>query len=224
MRDLTGRLDPRVRLLLVVAAIGIVSSTPRGELAPFPWYGALAVGLALASRASGFYLLWRTMAASVFILLAAGLLAWEAGIPAGASVALKGYTAAWLLALLTAVTPLPELLWALRKLGAPEPLNLILGMMYRYTSLLGEEYARMERARESRTVRPLGRRRFGVYGRQLGALVIRSWDRAERIHAAMLSRGFRGAWPETKPHRLKAFDYAFGAAAAGLFLAARLAA
>jgi len=224
------RLDPRARLLIVLTVIVIVSSTPRGVLLPFAMFVPLSWLLMMFSRASGFYVLWRCLAASPFILLAAGLLAVQSGFdqasvlahwPAAASVALKGYTAAWLLAFLTATTPLSELLWALKKMKAPESLNVILCMMHRYTSLLSEEYARQERARDSRTVRPLGRRRFGVYGRQLGTLVIRSWDRAERVHAAMLSRGFHGSWPEMQPHRLRGYDFAFGGLIAALFLLAR---
>ena len=231
MSNLFPSLDPRARLLLVFAAIVIVSSTPHGVLWPFAIYIPLTLLLAFMSKASGFYLLWRCMAASPFILLAAGLLALQSGfeppeivkrLPLAASVALKGFTAAWLLAFLTATTPLAELLWALRKLKAPESLNVILGMMYRYTSLLSEEYARQERARDSRTVRPLGRRRYGVYGRQLGTMLLRSWDRAERVHAAMLSRGFTGSWPEMQPHRLRAWDISFAVLSVALFLAGRL--
>jgi cobalt/nickel transport system permease protein len=213
-----------------VAATLIVSSTPVAILFPFAFYLPLSLVLILTGRASGFYLTWRCLAASPFILLASGLLAFQAGftpdgrlagVPAALSVALKGYTAALLLAFLTATTALSELLWALRRLQAPESLNVILGMMYRYTSLLSEEYARLERARDSRTVGSLGGRRFAIYGRQLAALVVRSWDRAERIHAAMLSRGYHGGWPIMQSRRFGFFDTAFLAVTGLLFLLPR---
>lgn len=230
MRSLFERLDPRARILIVVTATLVVASTPRAELAPFLAYFPLSVLLILISRASGWYLISRCLAASPFILLASGLLAFQAGftsdgrpagIPAALSVALKGYSAALLLALLTATTALSELLWALRRLKAPESLNVILGVMYRYTSLLSEEYSRLERARESRTVRPLGSRRFTVYGRQLATLFIRSWDRADRVHAAMLSRGYDGAWPSMQSRRFSLFDTTFLIISSLLFLASR---
>ena len=144
-----------------------------------------------------------------------------AGVPAAASVALKGYTAALLLAFLTATTALSELLWALRRLQAPESLNVILGMMYRYTNLLSEEYARLERARDSRTVGPLGGRRYAIYGRQLATLVVRSWDRADRVHAAMLSRGYDGGWPSMEVRRFGFLDSAFLVVTSVLFLLPR---
>jgi len=231
VRDLFQRLDPRARILTVVVATLIVASTPTAVLEPFVPYFLLSFLLILMSRASGFYITGRCLAASPFILLASGLLAFQAGlapdgypagVPAALSVALKGYAAALLLAFLTATTALSELLWALRKLRAPESLNVILGMMYRYTSLLSEEYARLERARDSRTVRPLGRQRFAVYGRQLATLVVRSWDRAERVHAAMLSRGYNGGWPTMESRRFGFFDGIFLTISSLLFLVSRL--
>jgi cobalt/nickel transport system permease protein len=226
-----GHLDPRTRILAVLCAIIIVVSTPPGVLPPFAAYFALIILLVLTSRASGIYLTWRCLAASPFILLASILLAFEGGLlpdgtPAASraalSVALKGYSAAILLALLTATTDLSELLLALRRLKAPDSLSMILGMMYRYTGLLSEEYARMERARDCRTVNPLGRRRFGVHGRQLGELILRSWDRAERIHAAMLARGFTGVWPAPEQQAFRALDWVFLFATGASFMSARL--
>lgn len=222
MRGLFQRLDPRARILTVVTVIAIIASTPPAVLRPFGIYAFLAVTLVLTSRASGFYLTLRCLAASPFLLMAGGLLAYEQGMPSGASVLCKGYLAALLLAMLTATTPLSELLWALRALRAPHALNVILGMMYRYTSLLSEEYARMERARNCRTVRPLGWNRFAIYGHQFGHLILRSWDRADRVHAAMLSRGFTGAWPAKERRQFSGWDLGFLLLAAGCFLLPRV--
>ncbi|MBL8221239.1 MAG: energy-coupling factor transporter transmembrane protein EcfT [Bryobacterales bacterium] len=222
MSGLFQRLDPRARILTVVAAIAIIASTPPAVLRPFGFYAGLALALVLTSRASGFYLTLRCLAASPFLLLAGGLLAFEQGVPSGASVLCKGYLAALLLAMLTATTPLSELLWALREMRAPHVLNVILGMMYRYTNLLSEEYSRMERARLCRTVRPLGWNRVSIYGHQFGNLILRSWDRADRVHAAMLSRGFTGAWPAKEKRQFRARDLGFVLLAAGCFLVPRL--
>ncbi|MFN7938943.1 MAG: cobalt ECF transporter T component CbiQ [Bryobacteraceae bacterium] len=231
MTQIFQRLDPRARILTVVVAIAIIASTPPAILRPFGIYAALALLLVMMSRAPGSYLTLRVLAASPFLLLAGGLLAFQhgltpegtpAGVSAGLSVLFKGYLAALLLAMLTATTPLSELLWALRALKAPPALNTILGMMYRYTSLLSEEYARMERARDCRTVRPLGRHRISIYGHQFGNLILRSWDRADRVHAAMLSRGFNGAWPSMEQRHFQLHDAAFLVGTSALFLLTRL--
>lgn len=231
MSDVFAQLDPRTRILSVVCAILIVASSPRGELLPFAAYIPLSLLLVATQRVSVSYLATRCLVASPFILLASGLLllrdgvseaALRAAAPAALSVAGKACLAVLLLAFLTASTPLPALLTGFRRLGAPESLNLILGMMLRYNSLLTEEYSRMERARDSRTVVPLGQRRYGVYGRQIGVLVLRSWDRAERVHGAMLSRGFNGVWPDAQRSRLGALDWTFLIAVAGTFLTVRV--
>ena len=204
MTKLWPSLDPRARLLIVLTATIVIASTT--HLKPFAIYLPMIVAaIAIFSRASWIYLTQRLAACSPFILLAALLLLFQydvdasgrpAGIAPAATVAAKGYSAALLLAFLTESTPLSEILWAMRKLGCPDSLNLILGMMYRYTALLEEEWGKLERARDSRTVRPLPYSQlFSVYGRQVGVLLIRSWERAERVHAAMLARGFHGSWP-----------------------------
>ncbi|MBL8213858.1 MAG: hypothetical protein JNK87_24280 [Bryobacterales bacterium] len=231
MRDLFHKLDPRTRIVAVTVATILVASTTPGHLLPFALYLPFTIALILTSRASGWRLLLRVVEASPFILLAAGLLVIRDGLdPAplranlapAASVALKGYTAALLLAFLMATTPLADLLWALRKMHAPESLNLILSLMFRYTSLMSEEHSRLERARESRTARPLGHQRYAVYGRQLGTLLIRSWDRAERVHSAMLSRGFNGGWPSLVSRSLRRLDWQFAGFVTAAFCAARL--
>lgn len=216
----------------MIAATILVASTAPGHWLPFAFYFPLIAVLILTSRtASWRYIIARCLHSSPFILMASVLLLFQydltpegrpAGIAPAATVAGKGYAAALLLSFLTASTGLSQLLWAMRKLGSPDSLNLILSMMYRYTSLLSEEWLRLQRARDSRTVRPLhGRQLYRIYGRQLGLLLLRSWDRAERIHAAMLSRGFTGAWPMWDAPRFTLRDAFVLAAVAGSFAAIR---
>jgi cobalt/nickel transport system permease protein len=223
--------DPRARILLVVFATAITASTPRGQLLPFAAYFPLCALLIVTHRVSLSYVAWRCAAASPFLLLAAGMLLLQFGsteeslrngLPLALSVVCKGCAAVLLLAFLTGSTSLPQLLDGIRCLGSPESLNLILSMMSRYTSLLSEEYSRMERARDCRTVRPLGGRRIAIYSHQLGTLILRSWDRAERIHAAMLSRGFDGAWPEGERQRPTVVYVAYLISSGASFLTARL--
>ncbi|MBI4892392.1 MAG: hypothetical protein HY821_17340 [Acidobacteria bacterium] len=224
MTTLFQRLDPRARVLTVITATVVVVSTPSTALALFPFYLLLCLLVILTGKARPSYLAARCLAASPFILLAAGVLAFQNGpsnYPAALTVAAKAYTAIILLAFLTASTPLADLLSATRRLGAPASLNLILGMMHRYTHLFSEEYARMERARQSRSVAPLGRARYQIFGRQFGELILRSWDRADRVHSAMLARGFTGAWPEPAPRQFGALEWTYLITVCGLFLAAR---
>ncbi|MET7380297.1 CbiQ family ECF transporter T component [Streptomyces sp. NPDC005526] len=54
---------------------------------------------------------------------------------------------------------------------------------------------RMRIARESRGFEARGIRHWGVLARSAGALFIRSYERGERVHLAMVSRGYAGAMP-----------------------------
>lgn len=157
-----------------------------------------------------------------FVAMAAALLFLTAGWERGLTVVLKGAAALALLATLTLTTPVAELVWAIRKLGAPKSVNLIASMMLRYLEMLAEEFARMSRARAARCGGPLaGVALFQVHGNQAGLLLVRSWERAERIHGAMLSRGFTGEMPETKSHRFGLAEWVVLLGIPLLFLALR---
>jgi cobalt/nickel transport system permease protein len=75
----------------------------------------------------------------------------------------------------------------------------IIGFMYRYLGVISDEAARMNRARASRSADPGDGRgggslrwRGAVTGHMVGSLFLRSYERSERIYAAMQSRGFDG--------------------------------
>ena len=66
--------------------------------------------------------------------------------------------------------------------------------MLRYLSVVGDEMTRMRIARESRGFRNRSVRSWGP-GPALGSLFIRSFERGDRVHVAMLSRGWTGRLP-----------------------------
>jgi len=211
-------IDPRARLIAVLLATIAVTTTPAGNWMPFAAY----FGLILLSGVPLPFLLRRALAAAPFILLASGMLLLRESWTIAAAVAVKAGMAVALLALLSATTTLPELIWALRKLHVPESFHLMLTLMSRYIGLLSEEYKRLDRARESRTARPLGRAAYKIHARQLGTLLLRSWDRAERIHTAMVSRGFEKSWPVRRTFRFAVRDAVFLLSAALPWVAIRL--
>jgi cobalt/nickel transport system permease protein len=65
--------------------------------------------------------------------------------------------------------------------------------LYRYAFLLGSQSLAMSQARD---LRSCGRGLpLSTYGPLVGPLLLRTLDRAERIHQAMCCRGFRGDVP-----------------------------
>ena len=67
--------------------------------------------------------------------------------------------------------------------------------MIRYGDVITDELRRMSVARRSRGFEARGVRHWGVLAKTAGALFIRSYERGERVHLAMVSRGYTGTVP-----------------------------
>ena len=103
--------------------------------------------------------------------------------------------------ILIASTGFMSVCHALDRLGTPRVFTLQLLFLYRYIFVLTEEAARTARARE---LRSFGSKGSGItsFAATVGHLLIRTWSRAERIHMAMVARGFTG---EFHSNRLPGF-------------------
>ncbi len=193
-----ARLDPKVKILAALAFLGTLVATPLTW-----WVLMVAEALALAvvigiSRLGLAALLRRWLAFAplvAFLGVMVGL-----GHPARASLGLGGVAGAIVaknslaflsIMALAGVTPLPELLGGMRRLGAPSVLIATLHFMARYLHVLGGEMARMVQARRSRSHRR-GSLDWGLLTGLIGVLFLRAMERAERVHSAMLSRGWDG--------------------------------
>jgi cobalt/nickel transport system permease protein len=144
-----------------------------------------------------------------FIVLASLAAPWR-GLAGLGALFVRAILCLILLILLTNTTRFVELLRGLRKLGCPQVLVMNLSFLYRYLFVLTEEAMRMKQARDCRRVRraPL-MKELKILSSMLGTLLIRSFERAERMHAAMLSRGYSGEFPVLSPRRFSWRDLAF---------------
>lgn len=122
---------------------------------------------------------------------------------------------------LIACTGFDSICSALAKLGVPTAFTVQLLFLYRYIFVLGEEAARMARARN---LRSFGNRGLGisVYSSMIGHLLLRTMDRAQRIHLAMLCRGFDGQIPQGASSKMRPSDLLFLTAWSGLFTLLRV--
>ena len=71
----------------------------------------------------------------------------------------------------------------------------IAAFMLRYVNVINDEMERMKVARESRGFIATGIKDWKVIATAASALFIRSYERGERVHLAMLSRGYTGVLP-----------------------------
>jgi cobalt/nickel transport system permease protein len=109
---------------------------------------------------------------------------------------------------------------ALKQLGVPAVLTTQLLFLHRYIQVLAGELQRMNLARELRSG-PANTMPFSVYASLLGHLLLRTLERAQRIHQAMLSRGFDGQLPLRQPQPWRTMDTMFIATCLLMFLLLR---
>lgn len=109
---------------------------------------------------------------------------------------------------LLAVTGMPALCAALGRLGVPRVFTLQLLFLHRYIFVLAGEALALTTAHRLRAG-DQPRLRLAVYASLLGHLLLRAFERAQRIHRAMLARGFDGEVRLADPWRWRARDTLF---------------
>lgn len=210
-------LDARVKVVLTVLFILTVSLTPFGAFGAYIALFALIMTVTLLAHIEPAYLLKRSVVALPFALAAitlpftvpgqtlltiplfGGISVSDAGVIRFVSILIKSWLSLQMAIILVTVTPFPAILWALRALHIPPPLIAIVSLMYRYLFVLFDEAMRLLRARAARSGGQDGTRSGGsllwrgqVAGRMAGSLMLRSFERSERIYNAMLARGYQG--------------------------------
>lgn len=129
-------------------------------------------------------------------LLALGPLAvTDAGAGRFATVVARAMVALLPAVVLVSTTSFPELLHGLRQLRLPSAVATALGLAYRLLYLTVDELERLQRAARSRNAGQGAAGRRSLLVAVVSATLGRAFTRAERTHAAMLSRGYRGTLP-----------------------------
>jgi len=215
--SLIHRLDPRVKLILTLAFIVAVTALPPGAwLSYFLCLLPVLVVVGLAGL-DPLPVLRRSLVAIPFALAALTLVftkegpavvtielaRWSVsatyeGIVAFITILVKAWLSVLTATVLVSTTPFSDLVAALRTLRIPRVIVSVVSFMYRYVFVIVEEALRLHRAREARSANPTRSAggsllwRSRVLGGMIGSLFLRSYERSERIYAAMLSRGFDG--------------------------------
>ena len=226
------RLDPRTKLVASLAFILAVVLTPASDWRIFTIYFFIIAVMLLFSRLPPLYVLKRSLVIFPFVLLIAifipffkeGQVAgsynvwqWQISITYNglfilANVVVKSWLSILALILLSSTTRLDDLLKALKHLGMPQVMILILSFMYRYIFVLVDEVMRIQQARDSRNFGGSWLHHIKTIGHMVGTIFIRSYERGERIYAAMLARGFNGQVRTLHELKFKQTDAYFGAA------------
>lgn len=131
----------------------------------------------------------------------------ERGLDVGLAIFCRCEAIGCLTLVLLGTAPFHLTLAAANKLMVPGVLVMLLGLAYRYTHLLSEEYRRVRIALRTRGFRVHANRHgYSTLGHVIGATLVRGSDRAERVTAAMRCRGFDGTFRTTITFRTTACD------------------
>lgn len=202
-------LPPHCKLAAVFCFVVVVVSTPRAAVWAFVLYAVLLAAVAAVARVSAGFLLRRMLIEIPFVAFAVlmpfvvpgdqvrflGMSLSVPGLWDAWNVLAKGTLGVGASVILASTTELRSLLLGLQRLRLPPMLVQIASFMIRYGDVITGEMRRMSIARRSRGFEARGVRQWGVLGKSAGALFIRSYERGERVHLAMVSRGYGGTMP-----------------------------
>lgn len=216
------RLDPRAKLLTTIAFLISVISFPKYEIsAILPFFLYPVVLITVGQLPVGF-IIRKIIAVAPFavlvgifnpfldreVLVRLGSLGVSGGWISFVSILLRFTLTIGTAFLLIATTSFHGLCLGLLRLGLPKVFTVQLLFLYRYLFVLGGEAMRLVRAR---SLRSFGKRGLGmkVFASVVGHLLLRTLDRAQRVHRAMLSRGFDGEVRVLRPLHIVPMDIGF---------------
>lgn len=206
--------DPRYKLLAAVALACAVA--PDRTLAAPAWGLALGAALILWARLPLLLVARRLLVVNAFtaflwlvlpfslpgpaLFTLGPLTATAAGVRLALCITLKTNAILCTFIALVATSSMPALGAALHALRVPASLCHLLLFTYRYIHVIGEEYLRLATAARMRGFAPRSNlRTWRTYAHMAAMVLVRSWDRAERVHQAMVLRGFTGRFHAIAP-------------------------
>lgn len=211
--SLLHRLDPRGKVL-AAAAFAVLVAVSR-SFATTVLGLALAAIAVLAARLPGRKVAARLLVVNGFVIFLwlvlpftypgevlwrwGWLIATREGVAAAGLITLKSNAIVLGLIALIATVPIVDLGQALHRLRLPDKLCHLLLFTYRYLYVFEQEYQRLTQAMKIRGFRPrTDLHTYRSYAYLAAMLLVRSYDRAERVYQAMLCRGFQGRFYSLK--------------------------
>jgi len=228
-------LDARVKILFTVAFIVSNTLLPDGAWISFALAFLGVIAISRLAKLPDDYAPKRSLLALPFALVAITTLftqpgqvilplslgPWnltitDASLVRFLSIVTRSLLSVQMAILLTATTPFPDLIHALRHLRLPQTLVAIISFMYRYLFILADEAIRLLRARTARSAGKQGVRgvrwQAKIAGHMAGQLFVRSFERSDRVYNAMLARGYTGHLYTLRPHQMQRRDWMAGLA------------
>ncbi|MGY4766039.1 cobalt ECF transporter T component CbiQ [Kribbella sp. CWNU-51] len=203
------RIPAQVKLVALFVFVLAVVSTPAAAFWAFGAYAVMLVAAVVVAKLPAPVVSRRLAVETPFIVFALllpfvatgptvsvlGVELSESGVLGAWNVLAKGTLGVVAAILLSATTGPRDVLAGLERLRLPSTLVAILSFMVRYLSVVSDDLHRMRIARESRGYAGGRVGHLKAVAGGVGALFVRSFERGERVHLAMRSRGYTGRMP-----------------------------
>lgn len=129
------------------------------------------------------------------------------GVLYASRISIKSNAMMLMLIALVASTPIFTLGHAMYELGIPKRLVHLFFFTYRYIHVMHREYIRTANSMKIRGFVPKNSlHTYKTFAYMVGMLLVKSFDRAQRVHSAMVCRGFKGDLYSLRKFRFKKKD------------------
>lgn len=204
------RLAPECKVAALIAFVVAVALVPHGSFAPYAIDATVLAAVAVWARVPAGFLARRVAIEIPFVAFVVllpfvsggdrldvlGVGVSSHGLVVAGGIAAKATLAVLATAVLASTTPMPEIVAGLERLRVPRTLTAIAGFAVRYLQVVMDELRRLQLARVARGDDARWIWQARTVARTAGALAVRCFERGERVHTAMLARGFEGRMPD----------------------------
>lgn len=217
------RLPAHGKVLALLGFVLVVVATPTGAWWAFASYAVLLLLTLSVARVPLLMAARRMVVETPFVVFAVlmpfvatgprvevlGILTVSrTGLLGGGTLLAKATLGVVAAIVLAATTGPRDLLAGLERLRLPAALVAILSFMIRYVSVVSGDLQRMRVARESRGYTGGRVGHLAAVAAGAGSLFVRSYERGERVHLAMLARGYGGRMPDLATTSGQPLDWA----------------
>ncbi|ATU07566.1 cobalt ECF transporter T component CbiQ [Methanohalophilus portucalensis] len=133
------------------------------------------------------------------------------GVYLGSLIFFRGVAALLLAFLIFSTSRFDAIIKAIYMMKLPNVFVQMIAFSYRYIFVIIDEFQNMKKALSSKGfVFGLNQYSLSLIGNMIGGLLIRSYERGDRVHSSMVSKGYGGAQQLFFEYNMKLKDYTMG--------------
>ena len=229
IKSAVHRLNPKSKIITFIFLIVLCSTVNSFSLRLYSAYLFYLAVILLFSRLPLIGILKKSGVIVLFVILMSGFMPfirhtegevpdfiifhsigiYRTGLMVFINILFRAYIDIAALLILISTDTFPMILQGFAELKVPSVVVNIISITYRYLYVIGDEAVRMKRAVDARGYSGKWIWKAGIFGKIIGSLFLKSYERSERVYLAMLSRGYSGTVFGRKTGGLKTSDWIF---------------